>query len=380
MTTSPYNSTTLQKNDQSSQSYWWKSIQDLTSLEKTSSLSSPILKVLREMERLCMISEIGVDELKHKLMVYKSGDFWFPIGGLKKEDMDISPVITVLLVGLSGSGKSSLVNLMYSVLGRSGLIPFAQTSNESSSHPTMILEEHNVLRSPRNGFCIYDSRGLDLNQMEEGLIEVTRWMSQGVCHNERCRFGEDDVDLMSLNCASDGFVRRKVNYAMVVVDLTDVYKAFFCGGDFKPLVAVKSLFHWPSMRTSNADPILILTHGDKLQPMERLNARIKICSYLGVPVTTGAYDIVSLTEQGILPEESDPVTYFALTEAIYRVLLQSDRMHHPKKTYRDWIADILSRIMCSLAYFFAMLSHIFQKWGDKRKMVEFVKILPKKTR
>lgn len=117
------------------------------------------------------------------------------------------------------------------------------------------------------------------------------------------------------------------------------------------------------------DLILILTHGDMLQPVERLNCRIKICSYIGISATTGAYDIVCLTEQGILPEESDPVTFFALTEAIYRALLQSDRTHFPKKKYTDWIQDILSRVLCSLAYFFAMLSKIFQDWSDKEKTV-----------
>ncbi|KAI7749744.1 hypothetical protein M8C21_015599 [Ambrosia artemisiifolia] len=369
---------TLQPNeheeDSSSSSspfYWWKSIPKFSSkdgsLNSPSSLSSSMIKVLREMERLCLISEHGVDDLKHKLMIYKPGDFWIPIGGIKKEDVDIPPVITILLVGLCGSGKSSLINLMYSVLGRSGLIPFSQTSDESSNYSTMILEEHNVLRSTRNGFCIYDSRGLDCNRMEDGLKEVTRWMTDGVCHNQPCHFGENDVNI-KLNCSSDGFVRRRVNYVVVVADLTDVYKAFFCGGDFKPVDALKSLFHCPSIKTSNVDPILILTHGDKLQPMERLNCRIKVCSYLGIPVTTGTYDILCLTEQGILAEESDPVTSFALTEAIYRMLLQSDRTHPPIKTYKDWITDILSRILRSLACFFAMISRIFQRWGDKYKM------------
>lgn len=113
----------------------------------------------------------------------------------------------------------------------------------------MILEEHNVLRSTRNGFCIYDSRGLDFNRIEEGLEEVTRWMTNGVRHNQPCRFGEDDKDV-SLGSNPDGFVKRKVNYTVVVADLTDVYKAFFCGGDFKPILAIKSLFHCPSIKTS----------------------------------------------------------------------------------------------------------------------------------
>ncbi|XP_024985763.1 uncharacterized protein LOC112521248 isoform X2 [Cynara cardunculus var. scolymus] len=362
----------------SSPFYWWKSIPEFNSLNGSQN-SSSIFKVLREMERLCWISEDGVDDLKHKLMIYKSGDFWLPIGGINKQDLDIPPLITVLLLGLSGSGKSSLVNLMYAVLGRSGIIPFSQTSNESQNNPTMMLEEHNVLRSTRNGFCIYDSRGLDVNRMEEGLEEVSRWLTDGVRHNQQCRFGEDDVEVR-LNWSSNGYVKRKVNYVAVVADLTVVYKAFFCGGDFTPVSAIKSLFHCPSIRTSNIDPLLILTHGDMLQPEERINGRIKICAYLGIPVTTGAYDIVCLTEQGILHEESDSITSFALIEAIYRGLLQSDRTHSPKKKYKDWIRDFFVNVMCSLAYFFAMLSRIFERWSGKRNEVKFIKILDRKTR
>ncbi|KAL2459304.1 uncharacterized protein Fot_54993 [Forsythia ovata] len=92
---------------------------------------TPRIKVLREMERLAFVAVEGLEDLRHKLISYRSGDFWLPIGGIKKEDMDIPPVVTILLAGISGPGKSSLVNLMYSVLGRSGLIPFAQTSGKN---------------------------------------------------------------------------------------------------------------------------------------------------------------------------------------------------------------------------------------------------------
>lgn len=51
--------------------------------------------------------------------------------------MEIPPMITILLVGLSASGKSSLINYMYSVLGRSGLIPFAQTSSMFTHYPLL---------------------------------------------------------------------------------------------------------------------------------------------------------------------------------------------------------------------------------------------------
>lgn len=105
------------------------------------------MRVFKELERLALVSsgststreyhyhysEGGVNELRHKLLTYRSGDFWMPIGGISKEKMDIPPAATILLVGFSASGKSSLVNLIYSVLGRSGLIPFAQTSSSGST-------------------------------------------------------------------------------------------------------------------------------------------------------------------------------------------------------------------------------------------------------
>lgn len=115
---------------------WWRSaakfdecanlgIQNLSKV-------TPRLKVLREMERLALVAPEGLDELRQKLFNYRCGDFWVPTGGIKKEEMDIPPLNTILLVGFHNAGKSSLVNLMYSVLGRSGLIPFAETSSGKS--------------------------------------------------------------------------------------------------------------------------------------------------------------------------------------------------------------------------------------------------------
>lgn len=114
---------------------WWRSAAKFDECVKLKldlpnvSTLTPRLRVLREMERLALIAPDGLNELRHKFLSYRSGDFWIPIGGIQKGGMDIPPVITILLVGFSGSGKSSLVNLMYSVLSRSGLVLFAQTSS-----------------------------------------------------------------------------------------------------------------------------------------------------------------------------------------------------------------------------------------------------------
>lgn len=116
---------------------------------------------------------------------------------------------------------------------------------------------------------------------------------------------------------------------------------------------------------TDENPILILTHGDMLSGEDRINGRVKVCEYLGVSETMGAYDIACITEQGILPDESDPVTSYALTEAVYRALLQSDRTHLPRRKVKDWILLFVSWVMGSIAAFFAMLAFLFSKLSHK---------------
>ncbi|XP_016572175.2 uncharacterized protein LOC107870231 isoform X2 [Capsicum annuum] len=238
----------------------------------------------------------------------------------------------------------------------------------NSHYTTMFLEEHNVLRSMRSGFCVYDTRGLDTNDMIEGLDEVSTWMTRGVRHNQPCfRHGDYTNNNKVINGgggASTRYTKRKVDCAIIVADLSEINKAF-TSGDLKHLVALKSLFSNSSIRKSNENPLLILTHGDTISAEERIVSRLKICEFLGIPETTGVYDVACLTEQGILPEESDPVTAFALTEAVYRSLMQSDRNHQPKKKFKDWIVLFLTWIMCCIGAFFAMLANFFSRFSQQ---------------
>ncbi|KAL9662467.1 hypothetical protein QQ045_027300 [Rhodiola kirilowii] len=354
---------------------WWRAAQganesDLVMGVDLGNLSAltPRLKLFREMERLNMVAHEGLDELRHKLLNYRSGDFWLRAGGIEKKDMDIPPMITLLLIGLSGSGKSSLVNLMYSVLGRSGLIPFAQTSCESSRYTTVLLEEHNVLRSPRSGFCVYDSRGVDKNKMEEGLDEVCSLMVNGVRHYQlRSRTGDESSMETQAQLSSARFVSRPVNCNVLVVNMVDIVNSMRAG-DSATLEATRELFNFHAIRKSNENPILVLTHGDLLPAEERITARLKICEFLGVPETLGAYDIPCLTEQGILAEEVDPVTSYALSELVYRVLMQADRSHLPKRKAVDWVMLVFSWIICCIGSLFAILAYLFAKMGKKHKL------------
>ncbi|XP_059664318.1 uncharacterized protein LOC132310109 [Cornus florida] len=356
---------------------WWRSAAKFEECANFNKLEipnmskiTPRLKLLREMERLVSLGEEVLDQLRHKLFTYRPGDFWVPTGGVKKEEMDIPRANTILLVGFHNSGKSSLVNLMYSVLGRSGLVPFAQTSSGCASNcTTLIMEEHNVLRSLNNGFCVYDTRGFDYDRLDESLEELSEWKSNGVHHKQLClRTGdpvlsEDELGSPQLR-SSWKFVNRRVNCVMVVVNVAEIYKALKAG-DKKPLEAIKHLFCSPPLRNSNENPILILTHGDKLSTEDRIDSRLKICEHLGVSESNGVYDIVCFTEYGFLADESDPVTTYALTEAVYRAMLISDRGHLPKRNLKDWAVLLLSWLMCFVGAIFAFLGQFFSTLGQR---------------
>lgn len=127
----------------------------------------------------------------------------------------------------------------------------------------MYLEEHNVLRSPRCGFCVYDTRGLDQTRMEEGLEEVSSWMSDGVRHHQPCyRAGDENIKGLtqlneSVELTNSRYINRKVNFVMVVADLSEIHRAFK-SGDLAPIVALKALFHFPPIKNSSKPCILAL--------------------------------------------------------------------------------------------------------------------------
>lgn len=116
---------------------------------------------------------------------------------------------------------------------------------------------------------------------------------------------------------------------------------------------------------ADENPILILTHGDKLSMEERIDSQLKICEHLGLSETIGVYDIVCLSEYGFLADEFDPVTAYALTEAVFRALLISDQSHPPKKNLCDWAVLSLSLLMCFLG---AFIGRFFSKVGQRRKV------------
>ncbi|CAI9104902.1 OLC1v1003692C1 [Oldenlandia corymbosa var. corymbosa] len=368
--------------------YWWRSASKFDQCVKLKwelpdiSKISPTCKILREMERIAAIASEGLHELRQKLLTYRSGDLWLPIGGLEKTDVEIPAMNTILLVGFKNAGKSSLVNLMYSVLGQSGVIPFTQTSQTSSGntsvspspYASLFMEEHNVLRSPRSGFCVYDTRGFDYGDADEALDQFSRWMTEGVHHGQHCLRSSDCIpdrdalELHSTKCANM-FTIRRVNCVMLVINLEEIREAVRIG-DMKPLDVLAEVFRMASVGSSTADehPILILTHGDKLSTEDRIFMRLKICEALGANETNGTYDIVCSTEYGFLPDEIDLVTAYALSEAVYRALIISDRGHLSKTSLHDWLMFLVAWFMCGVGRLFGVIAHFFSSVGEKKKL------------
>ncbi|KAG5251876.1 ATP binding protein [Salix suchowensis] len=273
-----------------------------------------------------LIAQEGLDEVRYKLQMYRSGDFWVPTGGIKKEEMDVPPVITILLVGFSGSGKSS-------------------PNASASKYTTMYMEEHNVMRSWQGGF-VCTILGFSYGKIGDALEELSIWMSDGVRHNQLClRSGddvllEDDSETAGLRSSSK-FVQRTVDFSMVVVDMAE-------GSDSKPLEAARELFHSPALRNcSKPYSLPSISSSRGCLEYERL--------------------IVCLTEHGFLAEESDPATASAVTDAVYRALLISDRRHFPQKKLQDWAAFLFSGLVCLMGVLFAFLV-ICSKLGRRGRL------------
>ncbi|WOK94695.1 hypothetical protein Cni_G03400 [Canna indica] len=350
-----------------SASYWWRSLEEAMKGQGASAQ----VRVVREMERLAAAGNDSLDDLRHKLLTYKAGDLWFPTGGITKQEMDIPPVITILLLGLAAAGKSSLVDLMYSVIGRAGFVPF--TSPAEKDGRTLCLEEHNVLRSMRNGFCVFDSRGLDYDRMPDGLEEVAGWMENGIRHRQPCRGAEDSPAAAAASSAAKRFTWRRVNCTIVVADLYDLHQSLLSGNS-APLEATGALFHYHPLKINSSEgPILVLTHGDKLSPEERVEARVKVCGYLGVSETSGVYDTSCLNEYGAAVDEMDPTTSYAVAEAVFRALVVGDRSHRPKTRIKDWPWLALCWLMSAMAAFFAFLSSCCSQLGKVNRDYKYGK-------
>lgn len=139
---------------------------------------------------------------------------------------------------------------------------FNTGSSVNSESTTMFLEEHNVLRSVRSGFCVFDSRGFGYNDREdESLMELSQWTSEGVKHNQPCCRLSDESRNVNIGSTSTStsrkFSKRQVNCAMVVANMADLYDQLKTG-DSKPLEATREVFCQPDLKRGSKFFLIIL--------------------------------------------------------------------------------------------------------------------------
>ncbi|QCE11464.1 P-loop containing nucleoside triphosphate hydrolase [Vigna unguiculata] len=263
---------------------------------------------------------------KQKILRYKPGAWIEKVGGLETSDHDVPKTTCLLMVGPSGSGKSSLINRISKVLEDDKLAPArAQESyNSFTENGTYFLQEYMMPRSS-NSICLYDTRSLSYNlDKDENIRMLKGWMTKGVRHGELVVRKTDDERLRTIlesKAHNKGYFSsetRKVNFVIYVVNGLLVLKAMKNAGALETqyVETIVSTFNCPFLSFKDDKPVLVFTHGDLLSHTERAHVRGHLGRVLGIPPTKQIFDI---------PDCDCPATASAIVGMLRYSLAHADR-------------------------------------------------------
>ncbi|XP_047167884.1 uncharacterized protein LOC124836740 isoform X1 [Vigna umbellata] len=270
---------------------------------------------------------------KQKILRYKPGAWIEKVGGLERSDYDVPKTTCLLMVGPTGSGKSSLINRISKVLEDDKFAPpRAQESyNSYTENGTYFLQEYMMPRSS-NSFCLYDTRSLSYNldkDKDENIRMMNGWMTKGVRHGELAVRKTDNERLrksLESKAHKKGYFSsetRKVNFVIYVVNGLLVLKAMKNAGALETqyVETIVSTFKCPFLSFKDDKPVLVFTHGDLLSHTERAHVRGHLGRVLGIPPTKQIFDI---------PDCDCPVTVSAIVGMLRYSLAHADR-NFPRK-------------------------------------------------
>ncbi|KNA20712.1 hypothetical protein SOVF_050010 [Spinacia oleracea] len=291
-------------------------------------------EIMRSYDELWVPKE-GLYQAKSEILSYNPGSWISNPGGKKLSNYVIPKTTTLLLIGPTGSGKSSLVNKISRVFEDD---KFASeraqvTYNPSTGEGTYFLQEYMVPRSSAS-FCLYDTRSLSENFADNDEM-LQRWMTKGVRHGELVIRDSDTPSLkMSLKCKAQqsgtpSTVIRKVNFVIFIVNGFQVLRSM--NRDKKEdrayMEMVVKAFSCPYLSFKDDKPVIVVTHGDLLSLGDRARVRVYLGEKLGVPPAKQIFDI---------PDNSDPTSELTIVDMIRYSLEHADK-NIPCKESRDWL-------------------------------------------
>ncbi|KAI5077275.1 hypothetical protein GOP47_0007099 [Adiantum capillus-veneris] len=274
-------------------------------------------------------SEQNLEDVREIIKGYRPGDGIRSVGGICRSGFAIPEATTLLVVGFAGAGKSCLINNMIRVVDNvTDGFDRAQTYVDMANG-SLFLQEYFLSGSAQN-FCVFDSRGFSTTNAFEDLDIIKKWISNGICHGEAvCRPSDTKTIREALEGRgrqghSDCTVRRVVDFVIFVVDAFTVHRMRE-SHDVAALGNLAMLYKSPFLSFKDDVPVVVMTHGDKLAPQDRVLTRIFIGELLGVSPIDHIFDISCFTERSMHPGDVDTYNDLVLVNMLKFSLERADK-------------------------------------------------------
>ncbi|KAJ8622274.1 hypothetical protein MRB53_030803 [Persea americana] len=249
-------------------------------------------EIMQNYQNKSMLARIEIlEDSKSKILSYKPGCWIEEVGGLKINDYNIPRTTTLLVIGLKGSGKSSLVNRISRVFESDKFSSDrAQVFYNHSGDGSYFLQEYMIPRGVQHG--------------------------QMVIRDSDSAIARKNMKIKARHALHCGSEKRMVNFVIFVVDGVSVQKSMTNEDSSQYTRLITESFNCPYLSFKDDKPILLITHVDELSLSERARVRIQLGDLLGIPPATQIFDI---------PDKCDLSSELTIVEMLRYCLEHADR-------------------------------------------------------